>query len=127
MDIITTAIQAAIVLGITSGATEVAKTAVVDASNGLKALIRKKLGKENEVTKAISDLETKPNSTGRKVSLQEEVTAAKLDQDQEIVAAAKALIELIKASPTGQEVINQTVIGDKNIFSGTGDINITNK
>lgn len=127
MEIIATAIQAAIVSGISSGSTKVAKSVVVDAYNALKILIMKKLGQKNEVTKAISDLEAKPNSPGRKEILREEVTAAKLDQDKEIMASAKALIELIKASPTGQEIINQTVIGDNNIISGSGDININNK
>jgi len=127
MDLVTNALLIGIATGITSGSAKVTESSITYAFTSLKNLLEKKLSKDHKVLKAISDLETNPNSPGKKMVLREEVVEAKLDQDQEVVVAAKELIELLKRSPGGQEIINQTVIGDKNIFSGSGDIFISNK
>ena len=110
MDPVTTAILAAITAGIAPGLTEVSKKAILDAYDGLKALIRRKFGDKSELAKVVDGLEQSPESKGRKESLQEEVEKANGEKDPEILAAAQALLEEIKAQPGGEQHI-QTAIG----------------
>jgi hypothetical protein len=101
-----------------------AEPAIKDAYQGLKALIAKKFGEKHEVVRAVESLEEKPESAGRRQTLQEEVKSAGVENDDEIVTAAQDLIEKVKAQPGGAANVQQTVRGNRNIFSGTGDINI---
>ena len=110
MDPITTAIVAALTAGVAGGVTEVGKKAIVGAYDALKAALKKKFGTESELVKAVQSLETKPDSAGRKTMVQEEVAATKADQNPEILAAAQALLEKIKAQPGGEQHV-QTAIG----------------
>src|SRR5215472_1294897 len=98
MDPITTAIIAALSAGAISGLTETSKTAIADAYARLKTLLSKKFGGESEVVHAVDAVEAKPESAGRKATLQEEVAAAKVDQDQEVLHAAQTLLQLLQAS-----------------------------
>jgi hypothetical protein len=116
MDPISTALIAAVA--------NLAEPAIKDAYQGLKSLIVKKLGAKHEVVAAVESLEQKPESSGRQQIVQEEVKSAGVEDDDEIVSAARDLIEKVKATPAGAAQIQQTVTGDRNIFSGTGDINI---
>ena len=63
MDPITTAILAAIAVGVLSAATKVGEKVVVDSYNKLKELIKEKFGSESAVIKAVKELETNPKST----------------------------------------------------------------
>ena len=119
MDPITAALVAAVA--------KLAEPAIKDAYQALKSLISKKLGAQHEVVRAVDRLEQKPDSTGRQQTLQEEVKGAGVENDDEILAAARSLIEKIKAQPGGGDHIRQTVTGNQNIFSGTGDIHIGGK
>lgn len=110
MDPITTAIVAALSAGAMSGLTETSKTAITDAYARLKTLLTKKFGGESEVVHAASEVEAKPDSAGRQAMLQEEVAAAKADQDQEVLHAAQALLQLLQASPEGGQHV-QTATG----------------
>jgi hypothetical protein len=73
MDPITAAIVAAASAGAISGLTEASKTAITDAYSKLKALLTKKFGGESDVVHAVNEVEAKPDSAGRKATLQEEV------------------------------------------------------
>jgi phage terminase small subunit len=106
MDPVTTAILAAIAAGVP----KVIEQAAADAYDALKAVLRRKFGDQSDVIKATKDLESKPDSAGRQATLHEEVTAAKADQDPEVLAAARALLERIKAQPGGEQFV-QTAIG----------------
>jgi hypothetical protein len=117
MDPISTALVAA--LG------KLGETAVIDAYNALKAALKKKFGKHSDLADALEGLEKKPESSGRRETLREEVVAAGANQDREIIKVANALIEILKAQPGGKKIIQQTVTGDQNIFSGTGDVKIS--
>lgn len=97
MDPITTAILTALVAGVTAGATEVGQNAVIEAYNGLKSIIKRKFGAQSDLSQSIDNLESKPDSAGRQATLQEEVAATKADQDDEILAAVKALEEKLLA------------------------------
>ena len=127
MDPITTAILAAISAGAVSGATKVGEKAIVDTYAKLKELLKKKFGSNSHIIKAVKDLETQPNSTARKEVVKEEITAARANQDKEILKTAEALLKIIKAKPDGAQLI-QNAIGNQNIQvagdSNTIDVNI---
>lgn len=119
MEPVTTALIAALA--------KIAEPAVKDAYEGLKALIVKKLGARNAVLDAVGDLEKKPDSAGRRETLHEEVASSAVANDPDIVAAARKLLENVQRVGGGQQTVQQNVRGDRNIFSGTGDINIGGK
>jgi hypothetical protein len=110
MDIITTAIIA----GITASITKVGEQAIVDAYNKLKELLRAKFGAKSKMVSAVKELEGNPNSEGRKITVAEEVAAAKADQDKELLQAAQAVLKATKAN-IGSEQITQTAKGDGNV------------
>ena len=85
MDPITTTILVALVAGVAAGTTDVSKKAIVDAYDGLKAIIKKKFGAQNDLSDAITGLESKRDSEARKALVHEEVLAAKADQDDDIL------------------------------------------
>lgn len=118
MEPITTALVAA--LG------KLAEPAVKDAYEALKGLIAKKLGARHPVVDAVVNLEKKPESTGRRETLQEELAGSAAATDAEIAAAAERLLRSVK-QPGGQDIVQQNVSGNRNIFSGTGDIHLGGK
>jgi hypothetical protein len=95
MDPITTAIIAAVSAGAAAGTTEVGKKAILDAYNGLKNLIQRKVGTDSEVVKAITSLEGEPESQECIAVLQEKVKSAKALNDEEVIKTAKALLEMV--------------------------------
>jgi HetE-like protein len=117
MDPITAAILAAIA--------KLAEPAVRDAYDGLKGLIKRKFGANSPIVRATEDVEKKPESAGRRETLQEEVKAAKVESDPDVVKTANELLAKIKAAPGGQNLINQVVSGHHNFVTGTGDINVS--
>jgi hypothetical protein len=121
MDPITAAIVAALSAGVMGGLTEASKTAITDAYSKLKMLLIKKFGSESEVIHAANEVEAKPDSAGRKVMLQEEIAAAKANQDQELLLLAQALLAQVTTQPGGKEYV-QKATGDYNIqVQGNGN------
>jgi len=59
------------------------------------------------VVKAVEGVEAKPDSAGRKETLREEVAASKADQDEEILTAARQLLDHVTALPDGGQHIQQ--------------------
>ena len=118
MDPVTTAILSALAAG-------VSKELVADGYRALKDLLRRKLGGGSDVITAVEKLEKKPDSDGRKEMLKEEIAAARADQDPDVLRAAQALIEKIGALPDGGQRIKQTVTGNQNVFSGSGNVAVT--
>ena len=118
MDPITTAIVLA--LG------KLSENVILDSYNALKAAIAYKCGLNSDIVKAIDELEKKPGSTGRKETLKEEIAAAEVSRDDEILNVAKSLLEKIEAQSDSKQTTQgiQRVVGDKNIFSNTGDVNV---
>lgn len=103
MDPITSAIVAAVAAGVG----KVGGQVVVDAYNGFKALIKRKYGADSKIAKAVDEVEANPESKTRPGTLNEEVVNAKADQDQDLVQAAKALLEKLNAQPGGAQIIQQ--------------------
>jgi hypothetical protein len=116
MDPISTAILA--------GLAKLAEPAIRDAYKGLKSVIVKKFGAHHEVVQAVENVEEKPDSSGRRETLKEEIASSKAEADAEIVAAAWALLQKLQEQPGGQQIIHQIVTGNHNIFTGHGDIQI---
>lgn len=122
MDPISTAIVSAVAASIG----KVGGEAIVDAYNGLKALIIRKYGADSKVAKAVDEVEANPESKSRPAVLSEEVVAAKADQDQELLAAAQALLDQIKTQPGGAQIV-QTVTGSYNAVAvdhSTATVNV---
>jgi len=105
MDPVTIAIIAALSAGAASGVTDVAKKAIVDGYEGLKALLKKKFGSNSDAADALDKLEAKPDSAGRRETLAEELKAVNASSEPELLGAAQALLELIKALPQGEQHI----------------------
>jgi hypothetical protein len=104
-DIVANAIVAALSAGAVAGATDTAKSAIADAYNGLKSLIKNKFGGDRDVAEAIAKLEAKPDSGARKEVLAEELKAVNSASDSELVSATQSLLSLIKALPQGEKHI----------------------
>ena len=102
-------LSSSIISGIAAGLAKVGAEAVTDGYAKLKAIIQSKFGSGHALVGAIESLESKPDSEARKEVLQEEVAAAKADQDSDILAAARALLEEIKALPGGEQHIQHAV------------------
>jgi hypothetical protein len=88
MDPITTAIVAALSAGATSGITATSQTAIADAYRALRNLFADKFGARSKVVQAIDDLKTHPASDGRKMIVQEEISALNATQYGDLLAAA---------------------------------------
>ncbi len=101
-------------VAVTGALAKLSEQAVKDAYDALKALIASKFGKKSDLAKAVEGVEKKPESEGRKETLQEEVAAAKADQDQELVRAARQVLDLIKTQPGAAQII-QTASGNQDI------------
>jgi hypothetical protein len=104
-DIVANAIVAALSAGAVAGATDTAKSAIADAYEGLKSLIKKKFGHDSDVAEAIDKLEAKPDSDGKKQVLAEELNTVNSTSDPELISAAQSLLALIKALPQGEKHI----------------------
>jgi hypothetical protein len=119
MELIVTAIVAA--LG------KLGEFAVKDGYEKFKEVIVRKFGKESDLAQSVEKLEKKPESLPRQELLKEELDSARADEDEDIINAAKILIERIQAQPGGQQIlqrVEQHIRGIGNITSGTGDITV---
>jgi Tfp pilus assembly protein PilN len=99
----------AIVNGIACGAASSLVTATVpaavkaatDAWNSFKALLQRKFGQDSALLKSVQELEQNPDSKARKEVVAEEVAKSKAHQDEELLAAAGKLLELLEESAGG--------------------------
>jgi hypothetical protein len=98
MDPITASIVATLAAGVLSGTARISENLVYNAYQSLRNLLEKKHGSESDLLKAIRNLESKPESVGRRTTLQEEIVSTKSDQDPEIVQAAQALLDHLNES-----------------------------
>jgi disulfide oxidoreductase YuzD len=101
MDPITTTILAA--LGVIGS--EVIKSGVKDAYEGLKAVIRRKWGEGAPISKAIAAIEEDPNSKAQAAVLEEKVGAVKATEDAEVLQALHQLVEQMKTHGVGGEAV----------------------
>jgi hypothetical protein len=101
VDPITTAILAALsVMG-----SEVIKSGVKDAYEGLKAVIRRKWGEGAPISRAIAALEEDPQSKAQAAVLEEKVGQVRATDDGEVAQALHKLIEQMKTDGVGAEAV----------------------
>lgn len=127
MDTLTTSIVAAITAGAATGTTDIVKKSVADGYAALKGLLRKKFGANSQVVDAMDKLQAKPDSAGRREMLAEEIKELRADEEPELLAAARGLLELIKAMPNGEQHIQQVAKGTgiaQASSGGTASVNI---
>jgi hypothetical protein len=101
MDPITTTILAAL----PSLASDMVKSGIKDAYEGLKAVIRRKWGAASSITKAITVLEEDPKSKAQAAVLQEKVASIKATDDAEVVQALHQLVQEMKKHGVGGEAV----------------------
>jgi Het-E N-terminal domain len=101
MDPITTSILAA--LGVMGS--EVIKSGVKDAYDGLKGVIHRKWGADAPISKAISALEEDPQSKAQAGVLEEKVGQVKATDDLEVVQALYKLVEQMKTNSIGGDAV----------------------
>jgi len=126
MDPITTAILAVL----PALASDVVKSSVKDAYEGLKTVIRRKWGDTAQISKAISALEEDPSSKAQAAVLAEKVSAVKATDDTEVAQALYRLVEQMKDQGIGGEAVSkiqfnmsggvvQGVAGSENVQIGS--------
>ncbi len=124
MDPVTTALVAALTSGAAAGLTDTAKTAITEAYQALKDLLRKKFGSESTLLQSVSVLEAKPTAVSRQQTLDEEIIDIHAHQDPDILHAAQQVLQQINASPEAQQHV-QHVIGDYNaVVQGIGNATV---
>jgi hypothetical protein len=106
MDPITTVILAAL----PALASNLIKSSVRDAYRGLKSVILRKWGATSPVAESLNELEANPNSKGQAVVLAENVAAANLTSDTEVMQALAELVEKLKAEGIGGNAITAVTI-----------------
>ncbi|MEH1819447.1 MAG: hypothetical protein V7L31_10290 [Nostoc sp.] len=117
-------IIAALGAGAIAAAKDTAGTAVKDAYQGLKALIKKKL--EGDVL-GQAMVDAKPEEIKQAEGLlKDKITKAGADQDAAIIQAAQELLNQVKEQPGGQQIITQNISNVKYAAtSGSGNASIS--
>jgi hypothetical protein len=100
-------ITAAILAVLPALATDVVKSGVKDAYEGLLAVIRRKWGDAAPISKAIAAMEEDPNSKAQAAVLEEKVSAVKANDDAEVAQALRQLVEQMKTHGIGGEAVDK--------------------
>jgi hypothetical protein len=108
MELVTSAIVSAL-------GTELVKSSVKDAYEGLKAVIRRKWSASGPI-KAISALEDDPKSAALANAVKQEILAAKANMDADVRAALRLLLREMKALRTGGSSLSKIQV---NVRGGT--------
>jgi hypothetical protein len=98
-------ITAAILALLPALASDMVKTGVKDAYEGLKAVIRRKWGEGAPISKAIAAVEEDPTSKAQPAVLEEKVGAVKATEDAEVAQALRQLVEQMKTHGVGGEAV----------------------
>ncbi|MDL1969150.1 MAG: hypothetical protein LWW97_11595 [Deltaproteobacteria bacterium] len=118
MDPISTAIIAAASAGITSGMSAVGKETILDAYKSIKNAIQLRFGKDNNISKSITDLEANPESRGSQLLLAEHIATAEANQDPDVLKVAQKLTEALQSIETGRKAIAKFQVDARNIQVG---------
>jgi hypothetical protein len=116
MDAVQTIVEA-LAAGALAGVGATATQAVQDAYAGLKALLLRKFGGQGDVAIAVEQVAHKPESRGRRHTLAEELSAADAGGDAEVLAAARALLDLLRPRGADQR---QAATAEQGSAAATG-------
>jgi len=118
-----TLIVSAVVAGAVAAGQEVTAQAVKDSYAALKALLARKFGRHPDLVDAVSKVDARPDSAARQDMLKEELQAAQADQDNEVLAAARQLLDrLAQGNPTSGTHYQATNTGSGAIAQGPGAV-----
>lgn len=121
MDPVSLALITAIGAGVTSSVTDATKASLVAGYTALKTRLLEKMSSLHpKVPQALTELEASPTSQARQAVLVEEVTAAQIPHDSELLNLAQALLQQIQQAPTGSQIINHV---ENSAISNTGTAN----
>ena len=98
-------ITAAIVAVIPAIASDLVKSSVKDAYEGLKSVIRRKWGDGHPISKAITAVEADPKSKAQAAVLEEKVAAVSATEDADVAKALHQLVEQMKTHGIGGEAV----------------------
>lgn len=128
MDPITSAIVAALSLGVLDGVREVGKEIIVDAYTALRNALKEKFGAESDIMDAVEKLEKRPSSASRIELVEEEVMAVRAIDDVQLQHLAQVLLEALKSTPEGEKTLGKYkidvsggqvgIIGDGTVVKG---------
>ncbi len=104
MDPVTTTLVSAFVAGAAKSAAKIGDEAVTAAYAGLKDLVTSGYQHATELLRSIAGLEAKPDSSGRRDTLAEELKSAHADDDPKLVDAAEAVLKAAEKSPDAQTI-----------------------
>ena len=114
-----TLVVTAVVAGAALALKDVTSSVVKDAYAGLTRLIIDKYGDKGAVADALDKVEANPESKGRQTVLEEDLTTAGADHDEELLKAAQALLAQADPEGTRQGAYTITQIaGDDSIQIG---------
>ncbi|MGF1487709.1 MAG: hypothetical protein ACFBSE_11520 [Prochloraceae cyanobacterium] len=118
----------AIAASVTSGAIiNVAKNPVAKAYKNLKESLIEKFGPQHPFILTLEWFEADPQSQGYKVTLEEQIKKAKLEEDPELINLAKKLLDLLEDRQSGKQNIVQNISNVKYAAtSATGNASIGN-
>lgn len=117
MDLITTAIITALA--------NLSKDVIKDSYNILKDTLKSKFGSSSDVIDAVERLEKKPDSKGRRDTLQEEIENAKVYDYDEIVQLAQSLLDKLQDESSEKQIIDQNQINTASDNTVGGDFNFS--
>jgi hypothetical protein len=106
MDPISLALIAAVSAGVTNSITDGTKASLSASYLALKKKLLEKIrSRHSKVPQALSELEASPKSQGRGAVLAEEIEAAQLSHDSELLKLAQSLMQEVKKTPAGIQII----------------------
>ncbi len=103
------AVQAGQVVGEGAGQA-VGAVMVNEAFEKLKGILRKKSGGDERVTESVDELMADPGSEGRKLVLAERLEASGAEEDPEVRAAVRELLDAVRAQPGGERHVTNAMI-----------------
>jgi hypothetical protein len=98
-------ITAAILAVLPALASDVVKSGVKDAYEGLKAVIRRNWGDAAPISKAITAIEADPKSKAQAAVLEEKVAAVRAAENAEVAQALRQLLAQMKTHGIGGEAV----------------------
>jgi hypothetical protein len=109
-------IVAALTAGATAAVQETAGTAVKDAYEGLKALIRRRFGGDRDAEAELDNAEQDPQ--GDQSQLKGRLLATGADRDEELLVAARAVLERVDPAGARAGKYDVTISGGKGVVVG---------